>query len=99
VKIIFHRHADVEFGAAAHWYGAQRAGLDDDFELEVFAALDVISSSPHAFRAWSDLPEVHVFTMDRFPFLIAYSLPDRATLLVLAVAHSSRKPGYWMSRV
>jgi plasmid stabilization system protein ParE len=99
VKIVFHQAADEEFGKAANWYGSRREGLDDDFELDVLTALDVIADSPQAFRTWPDIPEVRVFTMDRFPFLIVYTQPEREMMLVLAVAHASRRPAYWAERL
>ena len=37
------------------------------------------------------------FVMPRFPFIVHYvELPK--TNLILAFAHTSRKPGYWLSR-
>ena len=99
MKIEFYAAADIELGEAAQWYGARRAGLDDEFENEVLASLDVIAGSPRAFRAWPDVPEVRVFTMERFPYLIAYTLPSSEELWVLAVAHASRRPGYWLERL
>jgi hypothetical protein len=34
---------------------------------------------------------------DRFPFSIVYSIQGD-TLFVIAVAHASRRPGYWKRR-
>jgi toxin ParE1/3/4 len=104
VKVVFHRAADDELGEAARWYGARSEGLDDDFEEEVMSALDVISEAPLAFREWPEIPGIRVFNMSRFPYLIIYTLlpttllPTGDGLLVLAVAHSSRAPGYWAGR-
>jgi toxin ParE1/3/4 len=36
--------------------------------------------------------------MDRFPFTIVYTeLPDE--VLIIAIAHASREPGYWRARL
>lgn len=99
MKISFYAAADEEFGEAAQWYGARKAGLDDDFEREVLSSIDVISRSPRGFRAWPNVAEVRVFTMERFPFLIAYTQPATDELWILAVAHTSRRPGYWLDRL
>jgi hypothetical protein len=36
--------------------------------------------------------------LDRFPYLILYlDYPDR--IRILALAHTSRRPGYWKTRI
>lgn len=100
MKVLVHALADEDLAEAARWYGKQSEGLDDEFEAEVLAALDVIAEAPWAFRQWEDTPEIRVFPMERFPFLIAYTpLPGGEALLILAIAHSSRQPGYWLDRL
>lgn len=41
---------------------------------------------------------VRVFSMTKWPYKIVYSL-ERDTILVWAVAHHKRKPGYWRHRM
>jgi plasmid stabilization system protein ParE len=38
------------------------------------------------------------FVLHRFPFSIIY-LDDPDVLVIIAVAHSKRKPGYWKRRL
>jgi toxin ParE1/3/4 len=104
VRVVFHWAADEELGEAAGWYGSRGEGLDEDFEDEIMSALDVISEAPLAFREWPGLPGIRVFNTNRFPYLIIYTLlpstlPSGDGLLVLAIAHSSRAPGYWAGRI
>ena len=56
-----------------------------------------VTARVHA-GAWPELPSVRVFPLDRFPFLIPYVVRERE-LVVLALAHGKRRPGYWRVRV
>jgi len=44
------------------------------------------------------LVETRRIVLRRFPYSVVY-WPDPEDLLVVAVAHQRRKPGYWRSRV
>jgi hypothetical protein len=41
---------------------------------------------------------VRKYVLQRFPFAVAYLVLDD-TLVVLAVAHGKRRPGYWLARL
>ncbi len=43
-------------------------------------------------------PDLRRFVLNRFPFALIYSVSSDA-LCILGVAHQSRRPGYWRSRV
>ncbi|MCG8419016.1 MAG: type II toxin-antitoxin system RelE/ParE family toxin [Proteobacteria bacterium] len=94
----FHPAADEELWQATDWYDKREPGLGIEFEQDVYDALEFIAASPMAWRQWPNLPEVRVFVMSRFPFLIPYFVDERQ-LIVLAIAHGKRRPGYWQYRV
>ena len=48
-------------------------------------------------RNGRDRPDRRVTLLDRFPFRIPYQIAD-ATIVVLALAHTSRRPDYWARR-
>jgi len=84
--------------SAARWYDSQRAGLG----LELLGALDA------AFARIREHPTLYPFTelaprhrkaaLTRFPYVVIYELrPDEVE--VVAVAHTRRFPGFWVSRV
>lgn len=91
-----------EIAEAAAWYEEQRPGLSAEFMLEVDHAVAEIAERPASFARLSDLPEdlvVRRALLDRFPFgLVFIELPGNK-LRVLAVAHTKRRPGYWLRRV
>lgn len=99
VELYFEAYPEVE--AAVNWYEDQRTGLGAEFFAAVHTSLQEISTAP---RAWPLWPEpraralgVRRFLMDRFPYALPYlAMEDR--LVVLAVAHVRRRPGYWLKR-
>ncbi len=98
MTVSVHPEADAEFAAAVDWYELQRIGPGDEFEQDVFDAFDLIAECPHAWSKWPGLDAVHVFPLDRFPFLLPYFVRDEA-VVILTLAHAKRRPGYWRSRL
>jgi toxin ParE1/3/4 len=97
VKLVIHPEAAVEFDAAVERYEEAQTGLGDEFEQDVYVALDLIAERPNAWQHWPRTDGLRVFPMERFPYLIPYIVRgDR--VLVLAVAHAKRRPGYWRRR-
>jgi hypothetical protein len=101
MMIQLHRQAEEELFQAVRWYDDQVSGLGDDLLIEVEHWLDVIPDTPLTWPLWPGArkldPPVRRAVLKRFPFAIAYqALEDR--LLVLAFAHTSRRPLYWSNR-
>lgn len=92
--------ASQEAIEAAEWYEHEQSGLGAEFFAAVDAAIDVIEE--HVVRL-SPLPEEAGDTgakrliLERFPYdVVAIELPEET--VVIAIAHHSRKPGYWLGR-
>ncbi len=92
--------ASQEAVEAAAWYEYEQPGLGSEFFAAVDAALDIIEEN---FVPLSPLPNDTGSTgakrliLERFPYdVIAIELPEET--VVIAVAHQSRKPGYWRER-
>ena len=100
MRVVLHAGAVADLTAAGDWYESQVRGLGLDLADEVQRSLDVIAESPSTWPLWPGVPEglnVRRFLLTGFPFAIAYALEgDR--IVVLAVAHLRRRPGYWMGR-
>ena len=88
---------------AGDWYEERRSGLAMKFAADVGRALDVIAEAPFTWPRWPGVRrevEVRRFLLAAFPFAVAYLIqPDRDRAVVLAVAHTSRRPGYWIRRL
>lgn len=92
--------AEAELEAAADWYEAQRPGLKADFLFVIRSALEAISHSPASGPSTRTRGRTVVrrTVVPRFPFAIVY-VDDDDRVVVIAVEHTSRRPGYWIDRV
>ena len=84
-----------ELDEAADFYESAQVGLGRAFALEVERAVDRIAVFPESgspFRA-----TVRAAIVRNFPFWVMYRVLD-TELLILAVAHQRRRPGYWRKR-
>ena len=88
--------ARQELDEAVSYYNSQVAGLGDAFLLEAVAAIERIRQFPDA---WHPLGEnLRRCRLRRFPYGLIYHA-DNTGILVVAVAHTHRRPGYWRDRL
>jgi hypothetical protein len=88
--------ATTELDEAVSYYNGQVAGLGDAFLLEAVAAIERIRQFPDA---WHPLGEsLRRCRLRRFPYGLIYH-SDMTGILVVAVAHTHRRPGYWRDRL
>jgi plasmid stabilization system protein ParE len=84
-----------DFTESLCWYAKQSAELALEFETAFDAALGRIAERPEQFPAFDE--RHRYLQMRRFPFLIVFrNLPGR--IIVIAVAHTSRSPEFWLDR-
>ena len=87
--------AEIEMTEASAFYEAATAGLGSDFLDEIQRVIHVLRQHPELGRSTG-----HGFRqalLYRFPFSLIYSL-EVDTILIIAVAHQRRRPGYWRDR-
>lgn len=88
--------AQAELDDAIAWYAEQAPGLGDAFLIETLKTIKLIEQYP---KAWHPLTQqIRRCRLRRFPYSVVYA-QDGSDLLVLAVAHQHRKPGYWRARL
>lgn len=96
MKFSFHPEAKEELDGAVEYYEQCQAGLGLEFAEEVYAAIARIMQYPDA---WSPLSKnSRRCLINRFPYGIIYQIKSH-TLRIIAVAHLSRRPGYWKERL
>jgi plasmid stabilization system protein ParE len=89
------REAVEEAEAAARWYAERSATAAVEFSAELDAAESAIAQFPEAWPPFNH--DTRRYLLRRFPFNVIYRVePDR--IVILAIAHARRRPGYWMSR-
>jgi plasmid stabilization system protein ParE len=88
--------AEEDYAAALSWYAARSQQAAFGFEAEFERALQSIAASPDSYPLCDD--RHRFFLMQRYPFQIIYRKVAEESWLVIAVAHASRRPGYWSER-
>jgi toxin ParE1/3/4 len=92
-----HSEAAAEYDAAFDWYRARSRDAAVKFDFEVERAIAQIVLSP---QRWPLGPYgTRRFLLSRFPFLLFYRERGIEGIQIVAVAHTSRKPGYWKRRL
>lgn len=94
----FHPDALRELVAAADFYAARSVVVGDAFAALIADALALIAETPRLAPAWPGYPEVRRRVLARYPYAIVY-LVAPAQLVVVAIEHAKRRPGYWLSRL
>jgi toxin ParE1/3/4 len=95
VTILFLAEARGELVAASEYYQDQVVGLGEDFLDEVDSVLNLIQKHPES--GTKITADKNRFLLSRFPYGIIYSV-DQNVIVIFAVMHLRRKPGYWSSR-
>ena len=88
--------AQAEFDASIAHYELARPGLGLEFRAEVLRVIDEIRNNP-ALGAPYGRTRFRHFPIQRFPYVLYYAEKDTCIWFV-AVAHGSRRPGYWRKR-
>jgi toxin ParE1/3/4 len=96
VRFIFHPEALQEYEDSFAYYAKISPGLASSFVKETERSIGRILDHP---EAWPVIEEdVHRHLTNRFPFGVYYTIePDH--ILILAIMHMSRQPGYWKNRL
>lgn len=91
----FHPEARIEFIDAIAYYERCRDGLGLRFSREVYSTISRTISSPEAWPIIS--ANTRRCIARRFPYGVIYEIREN-DILIIAVAHLSREPFYWIDR-
>ena len=92
----FHPDALAEYQEAARYYAGCQEGLELRFMASVETVVRQIAAAPDRWRILER--DVRRCLTKVFPYAILYTIePDR--VLIVAVMHCHREPGYWHGRV
>lgn len=85
----------MELNEAIEWYETHEPGLGLDFATEVHAAIQRALAFP---LAWQEMGgDIRRALVYRFFYGILY-VPEQDQILIIAVMHLHRQPGYWQDR-
>ena len=95
IPYTFHPEADAELEEAALFYESRLAGLGKSFAAEVERTIALVREFPEAGSQVG--PRRRRVLVARFPYSIVYR-HDSDAIVIVAVAHQRRRPGYWRWR-
>ena len=96
MKIRFLTIAEIEVDEAVSWYQKQSEDQDLNFLDELIRAIRLITAYPQI--ASEIEPDIRIFFLSRFPYSLIYGIEGNS-IVIIALAHQSREPGYWADRV
>src|SRR5438132_1131059 len=88
--------AQQEFDEAVEYYNAESPSLGDEFLIEVLSTFERIRQFPEAWHPYT--PNSRRCQTRRFPYGVIYQILE-SEILIVAVGHLHRKPGYWLDRI
>jgi toxin ParE1/3/4 len=93
--VFFTDDADAEALEAYDWYAARNRDAAEGFRSELRHAVARITDRPDRYRLFDG--DVRRYLLRKYPFGVLYVLePD--LVIVLAVMHLKKEPGYWKKR-
>lgn len=92
----FLKSAQTEMREATKFYDQQAVGLGIDFINDVEHTIERIRR--HPLSGVEKDSNIRFSLLLRFPFSIIYSV-DLVTIVIIAVGHQRRLPGYWQQRI
>lgn len=96
-RVIFHRLAAAEYLAARRRYAVDSAWAADRCRDEIErAVLRISSNAEHCSPGTHGSRWTRV---RRFSYVVQFFILDDSTVQVVAVAHTSRRLGYWRRRL
>jgi plasmid stabilization system protein ParE len=95
LPVDLHPEAVAEAREARSWYAVRDARAAAGFASALDHAVGLISEAPARWPRY--LYETRRVLTRRYPFAVIYRVfSDR--LLIVAIAHQHRRPGYWAAR-
>jgi hypothetical protein len=94
------KEAEEELTGAMLYYEGCREGLGAEFLALATEVILSIGDQPLRYPIYEGKSLKREFRrarITRFPYIVVYEVRDEETLIV-AVAHTSREPGYWENR-
>ena len=88
--------AEEDYTQSLSWYAERSKSAAQGFEAAFARALEAIAANPERYPSCDDR---HRFCrLKRYPFHIIFRNASEDQVLIVAVAHTIRRPGYWRER-
>lgn len=91
--VLITKAAEHDYTESLSYYARRSADAAEGFELEFSEALAAIESHPDRYPMCDERHRYYL--LRRYPFQIIYRQHADDRVLIVAVAHASRRPEYW----
>ena len=95
-ELEYHPEASDEVAQAFAWYSEVDPEVGGRFKVELDRAERLVQRSPETWGPY--LHDTRGYRFRGFPFVMAYIIREDR-IIVIAIAHTRRKPGYWRDRL
>jgi len=95
---VFQPLAKDDYLGAIQYYAERSPQAAVDFENNLKETLSMIERFPEAFPLHGKQQSYRSASMRNFPFSVVYTLRENF-IWIVAIAHQSRRPGYWKDRL
>ncbi len=92
-----HSLASLELTEAVRWYDSKRAGLGGELLDEFSASIARLTLNPELGHPISADQKTRRVLVTHFPYQVVYRI-RLGEIIVVALAHLKRRPGYWKHR-
>ena len=96
-ELLIAEAAEEEYTSCLLWYTQRSKNAAEKFEAEFAKALQAIEANPERYPVCDD-GRHRFYLLKRYPFQLIYRKTADGKWLIVAVAHTSRKPNYWSGR-
>lgn len=91
-SVVFHRLAAREYRLARDWYAARSVEVAERFRIAVDQAAERIAVETDLLAALEGA--YRWVRVRRFPYVLVFRERSPGVIMVVALAHTSRRPGY-----
>ena len=88
----------MELDEAYEYYEEQLPGLGAEFLSEILSTFSRMKVNPESWSPFSE--KTRRCLTKRFPYGVVYQIREKENkILIIAIAHLHREPGYWENRL
>ncbi len=100
MRVVYTAEVVRELRAARQWYNRRAPGVGERLLDLVDEKIGEIARAPGSFPPDRQDPIVRRARVTKFPYTLIFMMLDEdAVVVLLALAHGKRKPGYWKKRL
>lgn len=99
MKVVYTLEVVCELRAARQWYNRRAPGTGERLVDLVDEKIGEIARSPMSFPTDRQDPIARRARVRKSPYTLIFMIQENAVVVLLALAHGRRKPGYWKKRL